>query len=158
MTNNSNWKGRGDYERSEKRKNIFTCVWCGKHFRAKDKRIRRYCSEECKRNKLRAYNTAYVRKMRENNPEKRRSNVNYSKNYYAKQVWENWVAEADKIMKLIEDTATQGYDVRNSVAHYLSANYTHRQKKVSVDFSSIYSANTAKKKVEESIGDTIDKS
>lgn len=154
------WKKRGDFERVGKRKNHFVCQWCGKHFVAQNGHPHKYCSDECRANAQKAYNTKWVAEKRKNQVltaeelDKRRKQ---SSKYYANKVWEKWLVEADNLVKIMENTSCQGYDVRNSIAKYLSENFRRKTKREKVpDFSTIYSANTADKKLAESLGDTID--
>ena len=150
---------RIEFERVDGKKRQFVCQWCGKRFVPQSKHPRKWCSEECRASGLRAYNTQYQaeKRAKQSLSEKDKAHRNQLQNQaYARKVWESWKQAADDIIVLMQNTS-QGYDVRNSIAKYLSDNFRRRTTKEKVpDFSSIFSANTADKKIEESLGDGID--
>lgn len=155
-----NWKKRGDFQRVGSRRNHFVCQWCGKHFVASNAHPHKYCSDECRANSQKAYNTKW---QAENRKRKGMSKTELekqrfrSREYYAKRVWNRWLEEADNIMKIVENTSCPGYDVKNSIAKYLSENFRRKGSRERVpNFNTIYSAQTAEKKLAESLGDTID--
>lgn len=155
------WKARGEYERVGRQKKRFICQWCGKHFTAANAHPHKYCSDECRASAQKDYNTKWVANKRKQNgltDEQLNKQRQRSKEYYVQRVWNSWVEEAETIIKIVENTSCQGYEVKNSVAKYLSDNFRKKKsREKNLDFSIIRSANTADKKIAESLGDTIDK-
>lgn len=155
------WKARGEYERVGVNRKNFVCQWCGKHFVAQNAHPHKYCSDECRVSAQKDYNTKWVaekRKKQGMSKEQLAEQRERSKQSYAQKVWNMWLEEADTLIKIMENTSCKGYSVKNSIAKYLSDNFRHRTKREkSPDFSAIYSANTADKKLAESLGDSIDK-
>ena len=133
-----------------KRVRKFICQWCGNEFRAKSSvgHAPQYCSDECRKNYRRAYNTAFQNKRRKSmTDEELEPNREISRKCFARRTWDNWSEEADKILILANSQKP-----REAITKYLCDNYRHRSKTQALDLSSLDVARLADKVIAESLG------
>ena len=101
------------------------CSICGEEFQT-NRANSIYCSEECRAEGKKIYNSAYVREYRKNHPlptRTRQLNKERCGRYAAGLVWDFWNSQAEMIVGLIEKGASTP-----AIAAFLHQNYVVSRK------------------------------
>ncbi len=129
--------------------NRFKCEWCGKEFVAKSRHSKRFCSEECHKAILRAYNTQYQRDKRAKmTNEELEPNRQTARKSWALRSWEAWGTETDKILALAKSK-----DPKSAITKYLHDTFRHRSaRQTPPDLTSISEAKVADRIIAKTLG------
>ena len=127
------------------------CDWCGKGFNAVwgVGQAPHYCSDHCRKEARRSYNTAFQARRRKTLSEDKvdANRANARKNY-AEKLWENWSNETDAILVLAKSDHP-----KEAITKYLCDNFRPRIKAQSApDLSSLPVAKVADKVIVKSLG------